>query len=162
MSMTVPPKTLTEAGFEDNQMAYKFVVMLLAANQKIWNLFGRFVGHEALLIASGISFKARSEKSKEDYNSIRCMDVTRFTWSPTAKEAISNWNMRTQHWLKYYVMLRSMDRSLPRNAFQLKAIVWTFAVSAGFHGLYVGYYLFFAGLFILDLSTKLFLVDALL
>ena len=63
--------------------------------------------------------------------------------------------MRTQHWLKYYVMMRSMDRSLPRGTFQLKAIIKTFSISAIFHGYYIGYYLFFSGLFLMDLAWKL-------
>ena len=49
-----------------------------------------------------------------------------------------------------------MDRSLPRGTFQLKAILKTFAISAFFHGFYIGYYLFFGGLFLLDFAWKLF------
>ena len=49
-----------------------------------------------------------------------------------------------------------MDRSLPRGSFQLKAVLTTFLVSAFFHGFYIGYYLFFIGLFLLDLACKFF------
>ena len=38
---------------------------------------------------------------------------------------------------------------------QLGAILKTFAVSAFFHGFYIGYYLFFFGLFLLDFGWKL-------
>ena len=63
--------------------------------------------------------------------------------------------MRTQHWLKYYVMMRFMDRTKPRGSMQLGAIIKTFIVSAFFHGFYIGYYLFFSGLFLLDFAWKL-------
>ena len=52
--------------------------------------------------------------------------------------------------------MRSMDRSLPRGSFQLKAILITFLVSAFFHGFYIGFYLFFIGLFLLDFACKFF------
>ena len=71
------------------------VYMLIAANSKIYFLFARFVYHEASLIASGISYRAKNEKSPEEYNSIRCMDITNFHWGVTAKDSIANWNMRT-------------------------------------------------------------------
>merc|ERR1712223_2130119 len=52
-------------------------------------------------------------------------------------------------------MMRLMDRTLPRGSMQLGAILKTFAVSAFFHGFYIGYYLFFFGLFLLDFAWKL-------
>ena len=51
--------------------------------------------------------------------------------------------------------MRLMDRTLPRGSMQLGAILKTFAISAFFHGFYIGYYLFFAGLFLLDFGWKL-------
>ena len=84
------------------------------------------------------------------------MDILAFTWSPTAKDSIANWNMRTQHWLKYYIMLRQMDRNKPKGSFQLGPIIFTFATSSFFHGLYPGYSFFFTGLFFLDLAWKFY------
>ena len=51
-------------------------------------------------------------------------------------------------------MIRSMDRTKPRSAFQLKPILKTFLISGLFHGFYIGYYFFFFGLFILELGSK--------
>ena len=71
------------------------VYMLMAANSKIYFLFARFCYHEASMIASGISYRAKNEKSPEEYNSLRSVDITGFHWGETAKDSIANWNMRT-------------------------------------------------------------------
>ena len=155
LSIIAEPFGMATPEFMEHNWIYKFIFLLIAANSKIYNLFSRFVYHEAGLIASGISYKAKDEKNPEEFNSIRCMDINSFNWGSTAKDSISKWNMRTQHWLKYYVMMRFMDRDMPRGSFQLSAILKTFAVSAIFHGYYIGYYLFFSGLFLLDLAWKL-------
>lgn len=62
--------------------------------------------------------------------------------------------MRTQHWLKYYVMMREMDRTQPRGKFQAIPVLKTFLVSAVFHGIFIGYYFFFFGLFLMDVGMK--------
>ena len=75
ISMLAEPMGMTEPAFQDQPFWYKMVYMLIAANCKIYFLFARFVFHEAGLIASGISFRAKKEKTPEEYNSIRCMDI---------------------------------------------------------------------------------------
>ena len=106
LGLLAEPLGMTGAEFQEQPCWYKLVYMLIAANSKIHFLFARFVYHEAGLIATGISYKAKDEKTSQEYNSIRCMDIQRFHWGQTAKDSIANWNMRTQHWLKYYVMMR--------------------------------------------------------
>ena len=65
-----------------------------------------FISHESSLIATGIGYKAKYDKQREDFNTMRSMDICRFSFSPSCKDSISGWNMTTQHWLKYYVMIR--------------------------------------------------------
>lgn len=57
---------------------------------------------------------------------------------------IGGWNTSVQEWLKLHVY-RSLPRSTPRPA----RILATFAVSAFWHGVHPGYYLFFFGLFVM-------------
>lgn len=66
------------------------------------------------MIASGMGYKARDEKTPEEFNSIRCCKIRNFEMSLSPVEAVSSWNMRVQYWLKYYVLVRMMDRSKPR------------------------------------------------
>ena len=63
--------------------------------------------------------------------------------------------MRTMHWLKHYVLMRFIDQEQPRDRLQIGAFVKTVAVSALFHGFYIGYYIFFSGVLLLDLAWKL-------
>jgi len=50
------------------------------------------------------------------------------------------------NWLKYYVMLRRMDRSKPRGQLQVFPMVVTFGASAVWHGIEPGFLMFFMGL----------------
>ena len=136
-------------------MVYKSVYMILAANSRIHFLFARFAYQEAGLIASGISYKAPTEDTPQIFNSLRCVNILQFMWSSNPRDAISFWNMRTQEWLKYYVMLRFTNRSLPRGQLQPWALAGTFAVSAAFHGYYHGYYSFFFALCVIDVAWKI-------
>jgi lysophospholipid acyltransferase len=63
----------------------------------------------------------------------------------------TNWNIQIHYWLKYYVMLRLMDRSQPKGAAQLKATVLTFVISSFWHGTYPGYILFFVAASMLEI-----------
>ena len=113
-------------------------------------LFGMFVSHEASMIACGIGYKAKLEKQREEFNTIRSMDIRKFSFSASCKESIGGWNMMVQHWLKYYVMIRAMDRTQSKKTPQLKPKIWAFTMSSLFHGYYIGYSLFFVGLFLID------------
>ena len=75
LGMLAEPLGMTGPEFHEHPFWYKSVYMLIAANSKIYALFTRFVYHEAALIATGISFKAKTEKTSQEYNSIRCMDI---------------------------------------------------------------------------------------
>ena len=124
--------------------------LILIASNKIYVLFGMFVSHEASLIACGFGYRAKQDKQPEEFNTLRSMDIGRFTFSPSCKESIAGWNMRTQHWLKYYCMVRQMDRSSSKRTQQLWPKLYAFGMSAVFHGYYIGYSLFFFGLFFID------------
>ena len=49
-----------------------------------------------------------------------------------------------------------MDRTKSKGSFQLMPLIFTFATSSFFHGLYPGYSFFFSGLFMLDLAWKFY------
>ncbi len=60
--------------------------------------------------------------------------------------AVNSWNIQIHKWLKYYVMLRLMDRSKPRGQMQVYPMVMTFLASAVWHGIEPGFFVFFMGL----------------
>ena len=95
----------------EGQSVWQVLLLVLIASNKIYLLFGMFVSQEASLIATGIGYQARQEKQPKNFNTMRSMDISRFSFSSSCKDSIAGWNMMTQHWLKYYVMIRQMDRT---------------------------------------------------
>ena len=62
--------------------------------------------------------------------------------------AVAGWNTSVHYWLKYYVMLPLMDKSVPRGKMQIKPMLATFLASALWHGcLELGFWVMFIGMF---------------
>ena len=156
LSQIATPETMLDAAVlshsegSEAQTPLKVIWLVLIASNKIYLLFGMFVSHEASTIACGIGYKARQDGQPEEFNSLRSMDISKFTFSASCKESIAGWNMRVQHWLKYYVMIRQMDRTKSKKSPQLMPKIYAFVMSSLFHGYYIGYSLFFIGLFVID------------
>ena len=66
----------------------------------------------------------------------------------------TSWNIQIHLWLKYYVMLRLMDRSKAKGATQLAATVATFVASSVWHGIYPGYIFCFVGFAMMEIQAK--------
>jgi len=69
-------------------------------------------------------------------------------------EAVSTWNIQVHLWLKYYIMLRLMDRRKPKGQMQVGPMVITFIVSAAWHGIQVGFFLMFFGFAVMEYIVK--------
>ena len=80
LGMMAPLQDMTKPEIADSQFWQKIIFMIIAANSRIYFLFTRFVYHEAAMIASGISYVAKTDKSREEFNSIRSMDLMNFMW----------------------------------------------------------------------------------
>jgi len=65
-------------------------------------------------MASGISYTPATADKPEEYNSIGHGEILKSQTTSDAAEAIQAWNMRTQYFLKRFVMMRVMDRSKPK------------------------------------------------
>jgi lysophospholipid acyltransferase len=70
------------------------------------------------------------------------------------------WNISVHKWLKYYVYLRIVKKD--KKGVQLVPILTTFAVSAIWHGFYLGYFYFFisSGLndYLFKMGSKLYVL----
>ena len=73
-----------------------------------------FIAMEANLIACGHGYTPATEKEPENFNSLRSVYVRRIFEMSNLSEALAGWNVAVHNWLKYYVMMRLMDRSKPR------------------------------------------------
>ena len=124
-------------------------------------LFFVFTMQETFLIASGLGYRARTEKQPENFNSIRCAEIIKVVTASDSAVFAAKWNMRTSHWLKYYVMIPLIDRSKPKGSSHLMPVFATFMVSAIWHGLYFGYFGCFINLALCDIMFKTFGATAL-
>ena len=147
---------LYDPEYADETVVFKVFFLIGCMHVTIARLFAAFGLMEANLIASGISYRAKRDKVPEEYNSIRHVDMYAFETSRSAAECVINWNMCTNNWLKYYVQLRLIDRSLPREALQVIPFAATFIFSAVWHGIDLGYFAFFIFLCFNALIAKLF------
>ena len=91
------------------------------------------------MMAKEISYDAATKDQPENYNSIRSIKVLLCLSTSYNKELYSTWNILNTYYLKYYVTMRLLDRSLPRGKFQGFLLAMIFIVSALFYGFYVGY-----------------------
>lgn len=66
-----------------------------------------------------------------------------------------NWNIQVHVWLKYYVMMRLIDRSAKKSSPKNISILMTFIMNSVWHGLYPGYIIFFVACGVLELQTKI-------
>ena len=68
---------------------------------------------------------------------------------------MTGWNIQVHVWLKYYIMLRLMDRTKPKGQMQFVPMALTFIISALWHGLQVGFFMMFAGFAIMEYVMKM-------
>ncbi|KAH0949625.1 hypothetical protein HN011_006924 [Eciton burchellii] len=111
---------------------------------KVWYLMtttmlARFKYYHAWLFAdaicnnSGLGFNGYDERGNPRWDAVSNIDVYKFETSLNLKNAIESWNKNTNLWLRSIVYERT-----GRNK-----IMYTYALSALWHGFYPGYYLTF-------------------
>jgi len=122
----------------------------------IWNYFSGFCIIEANLVACGLGYANPDATGLESYNNIREVGIRPIETSTTFQYIGQNWNIPIHNWLKYYVMLRLIDRSKPKGDPQTFATVCTFIASSLWHGTYPGYIVLFVALALLEIQSKHF------
>ena len=144
------------ANLEQYSFGTRFYMLSMTTAWTIIKLIFVFLVQESCLVASGLGYKAKTEKESEDFNSMRCAKVFDCVFATEPAGIVANWNMRTQYWLKYYVMIPLLDRSKPKNATQIFPVFITFLTSALWHGFYFGYYGTFIGFALAVVMWKMF------
>ena len=82
---------------------------------------------ESFCIASGLGYRAKSEKEEEEYNSIRVVKVGHYYTMRSTALGATYWNIQVHNWLKYYVMLRLINRG--KRGLQFWPTLMTYLVS---------------------------------
>lgn len=151
----MPRHSLTHPDFINTSAPMKYLWICAGLQQEVYKYYAAFCMIEALCIMSGLGFSIDKESRKPIYNSMRIVNIRPLLPLITVHEFSIHWNIQTHLWLKYYVMLRLVDRSAPRNAPKNFSTLITFVVSSIWHGVYPGYIVFFVACGILTLQTKI-------
>ena len=106
-------------------------------------LISGFCSQEANMIASGFGYRPAKKierdgvvtEKPENLNSVRTIDAAGAIFGASFGDFTPNWNISVHLWLKYYVMLRLMDRKAPKGKMQILPLVLTFMASGVWHGI---------------------------
>lgn len=95
---------------------------------------------EAACIHSGLGYNYTTEEGRIRWDRVRNVRPLKIETAQNIHGIISNWNMNTSKWLRYYVFLRVTPKG--KKPGSLSTLV-TFIVSSLWHGILPGYYLMF-------------------
>lgn len=68
------------------------------------------------MIASGLGYRAKSKSENETFIAKENVNMWNVQFSVNGTDVLSNFNRYTNSWIKYYVMMRIMDRVRPKGA----------------------------------------------
>ena len=128
--------------FGQHALIYKLGFLLGSLHGILWCYISFLVIGESNMLAAGFGYRVDAN-GVESYDNFVSMNVKNFALARDVSDFTTNWNVQVHYWLKYYVMLRVMDRSQKRGVYQGKAAFWTFFTSALWHGTYPGLFIFF-------------------
>lgn len=164
LSQLVSPRDLLTDEWASKNLGFRAAHMVAALHLKIISCYVGFSSMEANFIACGQSYKPAHEitdkdgkvieRVPEDFFYIKQIKIWVFETMETWTGAVTGWNIQVHNWLKYYIMLRMMDRSKPRGQLQVMPMIMTFVVSAAWHGIMLGFFACFIGIAFVDYQFK--------
>ena len=108
------PEVLGQEDLSHEPFWYRALWAWMSQKPKEYILLLAFTAMECNSIASGFGYRAKTDREPEDYNTIRTVRLIDFMTATSPAKIIASWNMTTQNWLKYYILLRLIDRKKPR------------------------------------------------
>ncbi|XP_015431977.1 PREDICTED: lysophospholipid acyltransferase 1 isoform X2 [Dufourea novaeangliae] len=130
-----PIQKLKEEDFLENtnmfqKMWYLTVLTMLAR----FKYYHAWIFADAICNNSGLGYNGQDENGKPKWDLYSNVDVYGFEMSLSLRDSIEHWNKGTNRWLRSVVYERVKHNKL----------IFTYALSALWHGFYPGYYLTFA------------------
>ena len=113
-----------------HKMWYLMIVTMLVR----FKYYHAWIFADAICNNSGLGFNGYDENGEANWNLYSNVNVVGFEMSLSLRDSIANWNKGTNTWLRSIVYERAKHNKL----------VFTYALSALWHGFYPGYYLTFA------------------
>lgn len=83
---------------------------MIACKNEMWTYYVGFCFMESTMIASGLGF-TYDRDGKKNYNSEKSVHIEGIESAHEVSTCLRYWNMSVHNWLKYYVMIRVMDKN---------------------------------------------------
>ncbi|XP_017764024.1 PREDICTED: membrane-bound O-acyltransferase domain-containing protein 2 isoform X1 [Eufriesea mexicana] len=119
---------------QNTSVFYKMWYLMVTTMLIRFKYYHAWIFSDAICNNSGIGFNGYDENGEAKWDLASNVDVYGFEMSLNLKESIEHWNKGTNRWLRSIVYERVDHNKL----------VFTYALSALWHGFYPGYYLTFA------------------
>lgn len=69
------PMYMTREAFASESLPYRVVYSMISMSIKKYQLYAGFAASEAIFMASGLGYRAKTERTAETYNAIRCVKI---------------------------------------------------------------------------------------
>ncbi|XP_055320528.1 lysophospholipid acyltransferase 6 isoform X2 [Sitodiplosis mosellana] len=131
-----PIKRLSEDDFiENTPFFYKMWYIMMATTTIRFKYYHAWLLADAICNNSGLGFNGYEKDGNPKWDLISNINVISFELATNMRDAINNWNLGTNQWLRIVVYER-----VPKKY----GTFLTFGLSSLWHGFYAGYYLTFA------------------
>ncbi|XP_029169467.1 membrane-bound O-acyltransferase domain-containing protein 2 isoform X1 [Nylanderia fulva] len=132
---TFPIQRVKEDEFlENTSILYKIWYLMLTTMLVRFKYYHAWLFADAICNNSGLGFSGYDERGSARWDLASNVDVYKFETSLNLRDSIESWNKGTNLWLRSIMYERA-----GRNK-----VLYTYALSALWHGFYPGYYLTFA------------------
>ncbi|XP_015117169.1 lysophospholipid acyltransferase 1 [Diachasma alloeum] len=129
-----PIQKVKDDEFLNSSMIYKIWYMMISTMMVRFKYYYAWLFADAICNNSGMGFNGLDSEGKPQWDFFSNIDVVKFETSLSLRESIEAWNKGTNNWLRMVAYERAgRYRTL-----------FTYALSALWHGFYPGYYLTFA------------------
>ncbi|XP_033217343.1 lysophospholipid acyltransferase 2 isoform X2 [Belonocnema kinseyi] len=119
---------------KNTSIFYKFWYLTISTMLVRFKYYHAWIFADAICNNSGLGFNSFDENNKPRWDHVSNVDAFKFETALSLRDSIAAWNKGTNRWLRSLVYER-----VPRNK-----TIYTYALSAIWHGFYPGYYLTFA------------------
>uniref|UniRef100_A0A4P6D767 Putative membrane protein n=1 Tax=Rhodnius prolixus TaxID=13249 RepID=A0A4P6D767_RHOPR len=120
--------------FMERNISYQMLYLIAATSVVRFKYYHAWVLADAICNLSGLGFNGYTENGTPKWDLVSNVDILGFEFSSNLRNAINSWNKGTNAWLRMVAYERVKSNG----------VLYTFALSALWHGFYPGYYLTFA------------------
>ncbi|KAK9505674.1 hypothetical protein O3M35_009669 [Rhynocoris fuscipes] len=129
-----PIERVKSKEFLERSIVYQMSYLITSTTLVRFKYYHAWILADAICNLSGLGFNGYGENGKSKWDLVSNVDIIGFEFSSNLRNAIACWNKGTNAWLRMVAYER-----VKRNG-----VIYTFALSALWHGFYPGYYLTFA------------------